>query len=73
MAFRQKKSSKSKTKSTGKKKFWFRNEKFHFILGIFLLSFSAFLLISFVSFLFYGAADQSIMDAPLERVFVRLF
>ncbi len=67
MAFRQKKSSKSKTKSTGKKKFWFRNEKFHFILGIFLLSFSAFLLISFVSFLFYGAADQSIMDAPWKE------
>ncbi|MCK3685289.1 DNA translocase FtsK [Maribellus sp. YY47] len=69
MAFRQKKSSKSKTKtkSTGKKKFWFRNEKFQFILGIFLLAFSAFLLISFVSFLFYGAADQSIMDAPWKE------
>ncbi|MFV0590839.1 MAG: DNA translocase FtsK 4TM domain-containing protein [Draconibacterium sp.] len=69
MAFRRKKSSKSKakTKSAGKKKFWFRNEKFHFILGIFLLSFSAFLLISFVSFLFYGAADQSIMDAPWKE------
>ena len=62
MAFRRKKSAKTKAKTKRKRKSIFKNEKFRFILGILLLSFSAYLLISFVSFLFYGADDQSIKD-----------
>ncbi len=64
MIFGRKKSAKSKTKpkTTNKRNGWFRNEKFRFVFGIVLLSLSAFLLISFVSFLFYGAEDQSILD-----------
>lgn len=64
MAFRRKKSAKSKSKSKAKTKriSFFKNEKFRFIVGIFLLGLAAYLLISFVSFLFYGADDQSVMD-----------
>lgn len=62
MAFRRKKSAKRKTKSKSKRISIFKNPKFRFILGILFLSFAAYLLISFVSFLFYGAEDQSIMD-----------
>ncbi len=65
MAFKQKKPAKTKAKPTpAKKRFsFFKNEKFWFIIGILFLGISAYLLISFVSFLFYGAADQSIMDS----------
>ena len=65
MAFRRKKSAKPKKKTKAKKKqiSIFKNEKFRFIFGVFLLGLSAYLLISFVSFLFYGAEDQSIMDS----------
>jgi len=60
---RKKKPVKAKTKPTKKRTSIFRNEKAHFIFGVFLLLIAAYLLISFVSFLFYGAADQSIMDS----------
>ena len=65
MIFRRKKSAKPKKKAKAKNKrvSIVNNEKFRFIFGIFLLAVSAYLLISFVSFLFYGAEDQSIMDA----------
>ena len=43
-------------------------EKFRFILGLFVLLVSAFLLVSFVSFLFYGAADQSRLDLPWSQL-----
>ncbi|WP_167612753.1 FtsK/SpoIIIE family DNA translocase [Maribellus sediminis] len=62
MAFRRKKPAKTKSKAKKKRTSIFKNEKFRFIFGILLLSISAYLLISFVSFLFYGAEDQSIMD-----------
>lgn len=68
MAFSRKaKPTKTKKKATTKKAVKkrtsiFKNEKARFILGVFLLLVSAYLLISFVSFLFYGAADQSLMD-----------
>ena len=39
-----------------------KNEKFKFILGVLVLLISAYLLIAFISFLFYGAADQSKLD-----------
>ena len=65
MAFRaKKKPAKSKNKRTKKKRtFQFKSEKLYFLLGLFILLVAAYLLISFVSFLFYGAADQSIMDS----------
>ena len=69
MAFKRKaKPTKAKKKPTAKKKVKKRtsilkNEKARFIFGVFLLLIGAYLLISFVSFLFYGAADQSIMDS----------
>ena len=65
MVFKRKKPAKTKAKKAKapkKRLTFFKNEKFWFIIGIFLLSVSAYLLISFVSFLFYGAQDQSIMD-----------
>ncbi|WP_303925445.1 DNA translocase FtsK [Draconibacterium sediminis] len=65
MAFRAKKKPvKSKNKRTQKKRTsLFRSEKLYFLFGLFVLLTAAYLLISFVSFLFYGAADQSIMDS----------
>lgn len=65
MAFKQKKKPVKKTKKTQAQKriSIFKNEKARFILGVMILLFSAYLLISFVSFLFYGASDQSIMDS----------
>ena len=65
MAFRaKKKPAKSKSKRTKKKRTpLFNREKLYFLFGLFVLLAAAYLLISFVSFLFYGAADQSIMDS----------
>jgi S-DNA-T family DNA segregation ATPase FtsK/SpoIIIE len=65
MAFRaKKKPAKSKNKRTQKKRTPLVNrEKLWFLFGLFVLLAAAYLLISFVSFLFYGAADQSIMDS----------
>ncbi|QIA08506.1 FtsK/SpoIIIE family DNA translocase [Draconibacterium halophilum] len=65
MAFRaKKKPAKSKNKRTQKKRTSpFKSEKVFFLFGLFVLLVAAYLLISFVSFLFYGAADQSIMDS----------
>ncbi|PIF05967.1 MAG: cell division protein FtsK [Draconibacterium sp.] len=40
----------------------FRNEKLRFILGIFILVVTAYLAIAFISFLFFGAEDQSKLD-----------
>ncbi|MDR2911197.1 MAG: DNA translocase FtsK [Bacteroidales bacterium] len=40
----------------------FKSEKFKFIFGIIILLLAAYLLISFISFLFFGAADQSKFD-----------
>ncbi len=64
MAFkRKKKPAKTKKKAVKKRTSIFKNEKARFIFGIMLLLVSAYMLISFVSFMFYGASDQSIMDS----------
>lgn len=63
MAFKRSKKTKTRKKTGKKRTSLFKNEKFLFILGILMLCVSAYLLISFVSFIFYGAADQSIMDS----------
>ncbi len=41
---------------------FFKDERFKFILGVLILIISAYLLVAFISFLFYGAADQSKLD-----------
>jgi DNA segregation ATPase FtsK/SpoIIIE, S-DNA-T family len=68
MAFKAKKPGGSKPKRKKATHPFFRNEKFRFILGIFVLLVSAYLLIAFVSFLFYGAADQSKLDLPWKEL-----
>ncbi len=43
-------------------------EKIRLILGLFVLLVSAYLLVSFVSFIFYGAPDQSKLDLPWSQL-----
>jgi len=62
MAVKKRKPVKSSRKKKKNKKIFFRNEKFKFILGVLVLLISAYLLIAFISFMFYGAADQSKLD-----------
>lgn len=47
---------------------FFRNEKFRFILGFVIFAVAIYLLIAFVSFLFFGAADQSKLDLSLKEL-----
>jgi len=57
---------KKTVKPSGKKKksrgSFLKNEKFRFILGVLVLLIALYLLIAFISFLFYGTADQSKLD-----------
>ncbi|WP_372947697.1 FtsK/SpoIIIE family DNA translocase [Mariniphaga sp.] len=71
MAFKAKKPGGSKTKKKKSTQHFFLNEKFRFILGIFVLLVSAYLLIAFVSYLFYGAADQSKLDLPWKDLVLK--
>jgi DNA segregation ATPase FtsK/SpoIIIE, S-DNA-T family len=71
MAFKAKKPGGSKTKKKKSTQPFFLNEKFRFILGIFVLLVSAYLLIAFVSYLFYGAADQSKLDLPWKELVLK--
>lgn len=59
---RKKKPAKSKHKKKTSSKSILKNERVKFILGVLVLFISAYLLIAFVSFIFYGAADQSKFD-----------
>ncbi|SHF74442.1 DNA segregation ATPase FtsK/SpoIIIE, S-DNA-T family [Mariniphaga anaerophila] len=69
MAFKAKKPGNSKQqKKKQKTQPFFLNEKFRFILGIFILLISAYLLIAFISFLFFGAADQSKLDLSWKEL-----
>jgi len=62
MAVKKRKPVNSTRKKKKNKKPFFKNEKFKFIFGILILLIAAYLLIAFISFLFYGAADQSKLD-----------
>jgi len=62
MAIKRKKPVKSYRKKKKAGVFFLKNEKFRFIFGVLVLLISAYLLIAFISFLFYGAADQSKLD-----------
>lgn len=42
---------------------FFKSESLHFVIGLTLVLFAAFLLLAFVSFIVTGAADQSVIDA----------
>ena len=62
MALKRKKPANTKQKKKKESVSFFKNEKFRFILGILVLLVAAYLLIAFISYLFYGAADQSKLD-----------
>lgn len=68
MAVKRKKPNKSTKKTKKARTPFFRNEKFKFILGILVLLVAAYLLIAFISFLFFGAADQSKLDLPWSEL-----
>jgi DNA segregation ATPase FtsK/SpoIIIE, S-DNA-T family len=62
MAFQNNRTSNKKRKKNTSGNTFLSNEKFRFILGIFILLIAAYLIIAFISFLFYGAEDQSSLD-----------
>lgn len=68
MASKSKKPADSNQKSKEKKTPFFLNEKFRFILGLIIFVIAIYLLIAFISFLFYGAADQSKLDIKLKEL-----
>ena len=61
--------SRKPAESTQKKKAgvpFFKNEKFRLILGVIIFLIAVYFLVAFISFLFYGAADQSKLDLKLK-------
>lgn len=68
MAVKRKKPVTSSRKKKKSRVYFLKNEKFRFILGVLVLLISAYLLIAFISFLFYGAADQSKLDLKLSEL-----
>ena len=68
MALKTTKTGQSKHKKKPGQAPFYKNEKFRFIFGIFVLLVSAYLLLSFLSFLFYGAADQSKLGLPWRQL-----
>ncbi len=68
MALKFKKPGKSRRKKKNGKIPFYRNEKFRFLLGVFFLLIAAYLFIAFISFLFFGAADQSKLDIPWKEL-----
>ena len=47
---------------------FFKDERFHFIIGILILIIASYLLISLISFLFFGAADHSKLDINAKEL-----
>ena len=68
MASKNKKPAETSQKKKVAKVSFFRNEKFRFILGFIIFVVAIYLLIAFVSFLFFGAADQSKLDLSLKEL-----
>ena len=60
--FKRRKPKKASPKKKKERKSFFNNEKFRFIFGVLILILTAYLLVAFISFLFYGSADQSKLD-----------
>ncbi len=61
----KKQSKKSKKKFSLKASFFY-DRKFHLVIGFFLQLVALFLFVAFISYLFTGKADQSIIDAVAE-------
>lgn len=68
MASKSKKPADSNQKTKEKKTPFFLNEKFRFIIGLIIFVIAIYLLIAFISFLFYGAADQSKLDLNFKEL-----
>ncbi|MGE0019563.1 MAG: DNA translocase FtsK 4TM domain-containing protein [Draconibacterium sp.] len=68
MASKSKKPAESNQKTKEKKAPFFLNEKFRFIIGLIIFVIAIYLLIAFISFLFYGAADQSKLDLNFKEL-----
>jgi DNA segregation ATPase FtsK/SpoIIIE, S-DNA-T family len=68
MALKTTKTGQSKQKRKGPHIPFYKNEKFRFVFGVFVLLVSAYLFLSFISFLFYGAADQSKLGLPWREL-----
>jgi S-DNA-T family DNA segregation ATPase FtsK/SpoIIIE len=68
MVSKNKKPAETSQKKKVAKVPFFRNEKFRFILGFVIFAVAIYLLIAFVSFLFFGAADQSKLDLSLKEL-----
>jgi DNA segregation ATPase FtsK/SpoIIIE, S-DNA-T family len=68
MAVKIKKPTESTQKKRAGKVPFFKNEKIRFILGSIILIVAIYFLIAFISFLFYGAADQSKLDLELKEL-----
>ncbi len=66
MSLKRKKPAETSQKKKVAKVPFFMNEKFRFILGSIILIVAVYLLIAFISFLFFGAADQSKLDLKLK-------
>src|SRR5690606_28596761 len=66
------KSNNFKKTKTEKKKFprlkitFYKDRRFHLVFGFFLLVISIYLLTAFISYLFTGRADQTVIEAILE-------
>ncbi|MGM0621393.1 MAG: DNA translocase FtsK 4TM domain-containing protein, partial [Bacteroidota bacterium] len=68
MVLKAKKPGKTNRKKREKSIPFYKNEKFRFITGILVLLIAAYLLVAFVSFIFYGGADQSKLDLPWKEL-----
>jgi len=68
MAVKSRKSSESNDTKRERKTPFFRNEKFRFVLGLIIFLIAVYILIAFISFLFYGAADQSKLDLKFKEL-----
>lgn len=49
----------------------FKNDRFKFIMGVLVVLLTAYVMIAFISFLFYGAADQSVIELNWRELFYR--
>ena len=68
MASKSKKPAESNDTRKERKTPFFKNEKFRFVLGLIIFLIAIYILIAFISFLFYGAADQSKLDLKFKEL-----
>jgi len=66
MASKNKKPAEQNQKNKEKSVPFFRNEKLRFVIGLIIFLIAVYMLVAFISFLFYGAADQSKLDLKLK-------